>query len=143
MKTNWQHIEPSRKITGPMSSNEGDMFGAFYIRKGNTELIVIASCGSEEMPWEHVSLRARDYKGERCPTWDEMCFAKDLFWDEEECVVQFHPKKSEYVNMHPFVLHLWKPTNAELLTPPSIAVGIKLKTPTSLAGTAGVIPSLG
>lgn len=125
MKPNWQHIEQFRNTKGPMASSEGDDFGAFYIPHGKAQLIIIASSGSEEIPWEHVSLRARDYKGERCPTWDEMCFAKELFWDAEECVVQFHPPKSEYVNMHPFVLHLWRPTNAEIITPPSIAVGIK------------------
>lgn len=143
MKTNWSHLESARNTTGLMASREGDDFGAFYVSRGKTQLIIIASCGSEEIPWEHVSLRARDYKGERCPTWDEMCFAKDLFWDAEECVIQFHPPKSEYVNNHPFVLHLWKPTAFDLRMPPSIAVGIKQKTPTSLSGTAEVSPLLG
>ena len=43
---------------------------------------------------------------------------------EEEAVVQIHPPKSEYVNNHQFVLHLWKPTKDALPLPPSIAVGI-------------------
>lgn len=125
MKSNWQHLEMFRNTHGMMASNEGDDFGSFFIPCGKSQIIVVASSGSEEIPWEHVSLRSRDYKGERCPTWEEMCFVKDMFWDDEECVVQFHPPKSEYVNNHPFVLHLWKPTNAVIPTPPSIAVGIR------------------
>jgi hypothetical protein len=52
-----------------------------------------------------------------------MCFVKDLFWSEHECVVQFHPPRSVYVNNHPFCLHLWHKPN--LPTPPVILVGIK------------------
>ena len=71
--------------------------------------------------WEHVSVSTP----ERCPTWEEMCWIKDLFWDEEETVVQYHPPKSRYVNMHPFTLHLWRPTRSKdrLPFPPSNLVG--------------------
>lgn len=69
------------------------------------------------MGWEHVSVSLYN----RLPTWDEMCLVKSLFWDEEETVIQFHPKKSQYVNQHPFCLHLWKKigVDAEL---PNIAM---------------------
>ena len=53
--------------------------------------------------WEHVSIAYTN----RTPTLEEMCKVKDMFWNEEECVVQFHPPKSEYVNVHPYCLHLW------------------------------------
>jgi hypothetical protein len=71
------------------------------------------------MGWEHVSVSTR----RRAPNWQEMCFIKALFWDEEEVVVQFHPKKSEYVNFAKTCLHLWRPLNAHIPTPPSIMVG--------------------
>jgi hypothetical protein len=125
MKSDWSHIEAGRSLDGPMGSQPGDNFGAFYIRRGRVDFVIIASPGTEEIPWEHVSARAMDYKGERVPTWGEMCWLKDLFWDEEECVVQYHPPRSDYVNNHPNVLHLWKPVGLELPRPPSIAVGIK------------------
>lgn len=64
--------------------------------------------------WEHVSVSFYN----RCPTWDEMCIAKDLFWYEEERVIQYHPPKSEYVNRHPYTLHLWKPIDSEIPAPP-------------------------
>lgn len=81
--------------------------------------------------WEHVSVRlwSKDAKGrrvnsERCPTWAEMCFIKDTFWDPEETVVQYHPPHSEYVNNNEWTLHLWKP-GCDLPRPESIRVGIK------------------
>jgi len=79
------------------------------------------------MPWEHVSARTaiKKYHGrmfERAPTWDEMCLLKEIFWGDDECVMQLHPKKADYVNQHPCVLHLWKPIGIEIPTPPKIAV---------------------
>jgi hypothetical protein len=78
---------------------------------------VMASNG---MGWEHVSVSRED----RCPTWDEMCQVKALFWSDEDCVIQYHPPKSEYVNQHPFCLHLWRPMEVILPRPPKILVGV-------------------
>ena len=63
--------------------------------------------GANEYGWEHVSI---ELFARRLPTWEEMCFIKELFWEDEEMVVQIHPKKSEYVNMVE-ALHLWRPCN--------------------------------
>lgn len=93
--------------------------GAFELTlktPGKPRLFAIASDGAG---WEHVSVSRKD----RCPTWEEMCAVKDLFWDPEDAVVQFHPPRSNYVNNHPFCLHLWKPAEGSLLLPPSILVG--------------------
>lgn len=79
-------------------------------------VIIIASWGGG---WEHVSVSL----GRRCPTWDEMCMIKDIFWGEEECVVQFHPPHSEYVNLHPYCLHLWKKSGEVFETPPKEYIG--------------------
>lgn len=62
--------------------------------------------GVNEPMWEHVSVSILEQ--ERCPTWEEMCFVKNFFWNEEDTVLQFHPPKSEYVNTHPYCLHLWR-----------------------------------
>ncbi|HEX3577551.1 MAG TPA: hypothetical protein VHY33_03220, partial [Thermoanaerobaculia bacterium] len=61
----------------------------------------------------------------RTPTWREMVSVKNECWDDEDVVMQLHPKKSEYVNCHPYVLHLWRPRHAVIPTPPSILVGPK------------------
>ncbi len=90
-------------------------------------LAIIASDGEG---WEHVSVhgyrRVQAVSSpiqRRTPNWKEMCFVKDLFWDGEDEVVQYHPKRSEYVNCHPNVLHLWRPIGVELPMPPPIMVG--------------------
>lgn len=71
--------------------------------------IVVFSWGEG---WEHVSVSYKNH----LPTWDEMCRVKDIFWHDDECVVQFHPPKADYVNNHPYCLHLWRKCgeNAEL-----------------------------
>jgi hypothetical protein len=73
------------------------------------------------MGWEHVSVSKKTYT----PTWDEMCYVKSLFWDEEDTVIQYHPAKSQYVNNHPYCLHLWRPTKERVPVPDPILVGIK------------------
>jgi len=81
---------------------------------------------SDGMGWEHASISIGPGKRKeptRCPTWEEMCYIKDLFWDDEDCVIQFHPSKSEYVNRHQFVLHLWKPTDQIIPIPEKIMIG--------------------
>ena len=74
--------------------------------------------------WEHVSIDGK----KRMPTWDEMCQLKDMFFTEDECCVQYHPPKSDYVNNIPYCLHIWKPIaqySGVLPVPPSLLVGIK------------------
>jgi hypothetical protein len=104
----------------PLASEESDgNYGAFIIDHAGIEFVVIAS---EGLGWEHVSITPRR---NRPPTWDQMCFFKGLFWDEEDCVVQYHPPKSEYVNNHPNCLHLWRPIDIEVTRPSYQLVGTK------------------
>ena len=80
------------------------------------ELCVIAS---DQMGWDHVSISHK----ERPPTWDEMHKIKRLWFDDEETVVQFHPKSSEYVNACPTCLHLWRRQDSDHELPPMFLVG--------------------
>lgn len=73
--------------------------------------------------WEHVSVAPS--KRHITPSWDDMCRIKDMFFCEDEWVVQFHPAKSEYVNNMPNCLHLWRPLYENLPTPPSWMTGCK------------------
>jgi len=118
--------ERFRSRSGPYASDSLDgNNGAFFLpaKFGNRWLVVLASDG---MGWEHVSVSVQvGRKKSRTPNWDEMCFVKSLFWDEEDVVIQFHPAKSQYVNMHEHVLHLWRPIGVELPEPQPIMVGIK------------------
>lgn len=73
--------------------------------------------------WEHVSVAPS--KKRITPSWDDMCLIKDIFFKEDEAVIQIHPPKSEYVNNMPNCLHLWRPIDQEMPLPPSIFVGIR------------------
>lgn len=92
--------------------------GAFSVRtKDGVDLFVIASDGGG---WEHVSVSPVGKK--RCPTWEEMCYVKSLFWSPDEVVIQYHPAESNYVNQYPYCLHLWRPMHAEIPMPPLVMV---------------------
>lgn len=92
-------------------------------------LYIIASSATDEVPWEHVSVSVKNHKGyelHRCPTWEEMCRVKSLFWDTDDVVVQFHPAEKDYVSDHHYCLHLWKQPGVNLPTPPPIAIGLNI-----------------
>ena len=69
--------------------------------------------GMDEDGWEHVSVAPFD--DEYTPTWADMCRLKDIFWKENEAVIQIHPRKREYINIRDNCLHLWRPTEGALL----------------------------
>jgi len=75
---------------------------------------------SDGLGWEHVSVSTRG----RPPNWEEMCAVKNLFWDPDDVVMQLHPARAEYVNLHPHCLHLWRPSSGvSIPTPPRELVG--------------------
>jgi len=107
--------------------------GAFVADFESFMLRIIAS---NEDGWEHVSVSLP----KRCPNWREMCYIKGLFWDEGDRVVQYHPPKENYINCHPFCLHMWRPIGVEIPMPPYWMVGFKSdkqeSPPTSVAAGA-------
>ena len=114
--------EKYRVRRGAFATDEGDPYGAFFIPspspKERIPLKII--CGSD-YGWQHVSVSLPH----RCPTWEEMDHIIRLFWDDEVCVVKFHPPRSEWINNVAYCLHLWRPTEGELKRPPSWMVGVK------------------
>ena len=121
--------EEIKNRSGMQIKTEGEdgFAGTFYTNKvisknGKVKLenplnfIFSNGCG-----FEHLSVSTPT----RCPTWDEMCIMKEVFWNDDEVCMQLHPKKEEYVNNHPFCLHIWKPIKQEIPIPPSIMVGIR------------------
>lgn len=77
--------------------------------------------------WEHLSASTRN----KIPEWEIMCKLKEIFWRDDECCVEYHPKKEDYVNNHETCLHIWKQIGKEYETPPSILVGFKDMDPQS------------
>ncbi len=75
--------------------------------------------------WEHFSITP--FKNDKTPSWDFMCKMKEMFFRDDEACVEYHPKKEDYVNDLPHCLHIWRPLEEKLPTPPSIYVGIGRK----------------
>lgn len=114
--------EKFRVKTGAFaSSKHAGNNGQFLLRSLKLTRAVNAVV-SDAMGWEHVSVSMPD----RCPTWEDMCVIKDMFWDEDDLVIQLHPPKSEYINNHKYCLHLWRKsgTNDFCEAPPKIMVGV-------------------
>ena len=110
---NEYHIQNGELV----STDELGNNGAFLIPFQSFSLQVIASDG---MGWEHVSVSLPN----RCPNWREMCVIKDVFWDGEDVVMQYHPAKSAYGTLHNNCLHLWRPVfDDHIPTPPKELVG--------------------
>jgi hypothetical protein len=129
MKDNFDHLSKYRIRKGFMGSDDSiGRRGAFQFPSlnGLVMFIAIADCGNGPLVegWEHVSVRARTKgaKEDRCPTWEEMCFVKRLFWKDDETVIQYHPPEENYINDHSAVLHLWRPIQAAIPMPPEILV---------------------
>ena len=115
------------RATHPLSfpHKKGDPYGWFVIpsphfpNKRRYDLFVMVAPTDEE--WQHISVSSRM----GCPDWDEMCLIKNLFFDEDEVVVQFHPAKKDYINFAENCLHLWRWTKGNFPTPSNILVGPK------------------
>ena len=98
--------------------------GMFVVpREVHRQTVYLRCMVSDGVGWDHVSVSLNVDKPKRCPSWNEMCFIKELFWEVEDCVIQFHPPANEYVSMHHYVLHLWKSQEYEHKTPPMVLVG--------------------
>ncbi|WP_100065129.1 DUF7694 domain-containing protein [Miniphocaeibacter massiliensis] len=105
--------EIKEKLKVKQEGKDG-LCGHIKVPKGGTCFIVFSFGGG----WEHCSVS----KKSKTPTWDEMNYIKDIFFKEDETVVQYHPKKSNYVNLHEHCLHMWRPLEDELPEPPTIFV---------------------
>lgn len=119
---NLERLEKYRKPhPAGLPHKNGDDYGWFEVptKRNGPVLRIQVSPGFEAGGWEHASISLAF----RCPTWEEMCLVKDLIWNDEDTVVQFHPPKSDYVNLMPFCLHLWRWTGGEFPRPAKILVG--------------------
>lgn len=115
-----EEVKKSNRLAIMREGEDG--FAAWWIWPGvpQRKITISASWGDG---WDHVSVAHPN----RTPTWEEMCQIKDVFFDVEECVVQYHSPMSEYVNDHPNCLHMWKKQGQDFELPPSIMVGYMKK----------------
>lgn len=113
-----EEIRNTRNLFIEAETDNDGMGGHYYDAVSGKNLNFIFSY---QMGWEHLSVSMPS----RTPSWDQMCRMKDIFWNQDEACVQYHPKEEDYVNMHKHCLHIWRPTEEHLPTPPHILVGFK------------------
>jgi len=119
-----EKLELGRVVDGHFKSSYQTvgMCGFYFVCGPCGATLKIMASDGDGMPqtegWEHVSVSLEG----RTPNWKEMCFVKDLFWDDDEMVIQYHPKKQDYVNHHGYCLHMWRNKNVEFPMPPRILV---------------------
>jgi len=126
-----RNIDEIKQTSGMVIKKEGkDGFGGtvFPIEYKNGKVKIVKDidkalhfmfswgCG-----FEHLSVSTPI----KCPTWEQMCKMKDIFWRDDEVCMQLHPKKEDYVNCMQYCLHIWRPIDKEIPMPPSIMVGLR------------------
>jgi hypothetical protein len=111
VKSDLSHID-DWKLQG------GEDGGVWAFNPFGVRIIVIASWGGG---WDHVSAST----SRRVPSYEELCAIKELFFDDDETVMQLHVPSVQHVNNHPYCLHLWKPQNYMIPVPPAEFVGYR------------------
>lgn len=102
-------IYDDHRIKGMHPGDEKN--GAFMMKiKGETYYIIASDGGG----WDHVSVSSKH----KIPSWTTMSKIKDMFFHEEEAVMQLHPAKSDHVNIEKNCLHLWRPQQEAIPMPP-------------------------
>lgn len=100
-----------RAPTGELGNAQNGMI--YLPQKG---LAIIFSDGGG---WEHVSIS----RASKMPTYQDLDYAKRLFWGDDSTVMQLFVPLSDHINNHEFCLHLWRPINGEVIPrPPAIFV---------------------
>jgi len=121
--------EKYRVTTGNYKSSSGDGNKGLFIVPGQTKKFlhnqaffqIIASNGAG---WEHISVVPIYKSGKqigRTPTWEEMDYAKNLFWNNEDkpdIVIQLHVPGVFKIDFQPNCLHLWKKIGSIYELPP-------------------------
>lgn len=122
--SNWKFLNQNRVRTGFYASDDSYGFNGMFEFAIPGEPRRIRCVASDGEGWQHVSVSFGSVN-RSCPPWQIMCAVKDLFWEQNDAVIQIHPPRKNYVNMHGGCLHLWRVIDGrEQPLPPSILVGL-------------------
>lgn len=70
--------------------------------------------------WLHVSCSHHN----KLPKWKELREVKNIFVGREKTAIQIFPHESQYVNIHPYCLHLWCCLDRDILPDFTIDTGV-------------------
>ena len=96
----WTREEPLTMVV------ENDVTTAEVFRRFD-DLAVVISLEPQKSPsvrWLHASASF----GDHTPSWSDMSEVKETFFGAETMAVQMHAPRSQWVNEHPYTLHLWR-----------------------------------
>ena len=88
LPVDWQQV-----ASAPVTYENGD----------GVRVLISARVERDQKRWLHVSLSRRN----RLPTWADLRIVKKVFVGRDRLAVQVFPRDADYVNIHPYVLHLW------------------------------------
>lgn len=78
--------------------------GTSYINKSQGIFAILSvSVEQDGKTWLHLSVS----RSSRLPSYDDLLWCKSIFIGDKRKAVQVFPPKSEHINIHPYVLHLW------------------------------------
>lgn len=83
--------------------------GSAYQNRNGLRVLVTTAPFPDGREWMHISLSRAD----RLPSHDDLKHAKETFAGNNRYAYQVFPPVKEYVNIHPFCLHLWVPLTGE------------------------------
>jgi len=86
--------------------------GGFF-QRGSVYVAVTVAYEEDHRIWVHVSLSCKH----RIPPWDELKRVKHDFIGPDRWAYQVLPSEKQYVNIHPFVLHLFALLDGEPALP--------------------------
>ena len=101
-----------------MYGNYGDGSNGAFLVPSPIDRKPLKVIAARDEGWDHVSVSREN----RIPNWLEMNEVRRLFFLPTETIIQIHPPVDKYVNIHPYVLHLWRPLEWEVKLPPSYLV---------------------
>lgn len=62
--------------------------------------------------WLHVSFSRSD----RLPSWEDLKYVKEVLIGKDKLAVQLLPREDDYLNVHPYTLHLYRRVNGDTLS---------------------------
>ena len=108
--------EKHRVTLAAYDNEPGDKHNGVFVFKEQGLMCIISNGGG----WEHVSVSRKS----RMPTYADMAWVAQTFWDKEDTLMQLRVPEAEHINLSNYCLHWWRPLEDEIPRPPNWMVGL-------------------